>query len=39
VPVYLKRESAHGFLVADNTCDSLHFSFSRKANKITYWRL
>jgi hypothetical protein len=39
VPVYLKRESAHGFVVKDNTCDSLHFSFNRKKNRLEYWRL
>jgi hypothetical protein len=39
VPVYLKREKTHGFVIADNTCDSLHFSFNHKTNRMQYWRL
>jgi hypothetical protein len=39
VPVYLRREKAHGFVVADNRCDSLHFFFNHKTNKMQYWRL
>jgi hypothetical protein len=39
VPVELKREGEHGFVVTDNTCDSLHFRFDRKMNKMRYWRL
>jgi hypothetical protein len=39
VPVVLKREKAHGFIISDGKCDSLHFFFNHKTNKIQYWRL
>ncbi|HTV91521.1 MAG TPA: hypothetical protein VMG98_02265 [Verrucomicrobiae bacterium] len=39
VPVYLKREAAHGFMVVDNTCDSLHFFWNHATHRIQYWRL
>ena len=39
LPVELLREGAHGFVVIDKLCDSLHFSWNRKTHRVEWWRL
>jgi hypothetical protein len=39
LPVELQREGAHGFMVVDHRCDSLHFAFDRKTQRVEWWRL
>lgn len=39
LPVELKRDGAHGFVVVDNRCDSLHFSWNHKTHQVEWWRL
>lgn len=39
LPVSLRREGAHDFIVVDNRCDSLHFRWNPKTRHLEWWRL
>lgn len=36
---FARSKNLYGFVVMDKKCDSLHFFFNHKTNKIQYWRL
>lgn len=36
---FVRSKNLYGFVVMDKKCDSLHFFFNHKTNKMQYWRL